>query len=82
VSSTASSGGGRLPSLLDPRVQMIAQGLDSSLTSPSDAAVNGPPEAPAVLTPGGPDDGSIVEDTVQAGTGSFEIWRRKPKKTP
>jgi hypothetical protein len=84
VSSTASSGGsgGRLPSLLDPRVQMIAQGLDSGLTSPSDAAVNGPPDVPAVLEPVGPDDKSIVEDTVQAGTGSFEIWRRKPKSRP
>lgn len=79
VSSTA-GGGGRLPSLLDPRVQTIAQGLDSSLAGPSDDAVKGPPEAPAVLTPSGPDEEAIVEDTVQAGTGSFEIWRRKPKR--
>ena len=70
-----------LPGLLDPRVQMIAQGLDSSLTSPSDAQVNGPPEAPAILSPVGPDDEAITEDTVQTGTGSYELWRRKAKKS-
>jgi hypothetical protein len=81
---TAASGGnsssGGLPALADPRVQMIAQGSDSSLEGPSEDAVTGPPEAPPVLTPIAHDEEAIDEDTVQIGTGSYELWRRKPKR--
>ena len=74
-------GGGRgLPTLLDARVQTVAQGIDGALSGPSDSQVSGLQDAPAVLSPAGPDGDMIVEDTVQAGTGSYEIWRRKLKK--
>lgn len=79
VRSTSSNGGGRLPDLIDARVQLIAQGVDNALTSPSDAAVTGlPPEVPVLSSPE-PDSDAITLDLVPAGTGSFELWKRKMK---
>ena len=82
VTPTSSGGGGArgLPNLLDARLQTIAHGLDGALRGPSDAQVGGLRDEPTVLSPAGPDGDTIVEDIVQAGTGSYEIWRRKPKK--
>jgi hypothetical protein len=80
--TNSGDGGSQLPSLnVDTRVQTIAQGGDEGLTAPTEAQVGGgPPPTPPVLSPVTPDDESIVEDPVQTGTGSYEIWRRKPKK--
>jgi filamentous hemagglutinin family protein len=78
--SPSPGGGKRLPPTLDVRLQVIAQGLDGSLVSPSDADVGGlPPEAP-VLESAEADDDAIPLDAVPVSTGSYEIWHRKVKR--
>ncbi|WP_293680737.1 filamentous hemagglutinin N-terminal domain-containing protein [uncultured Phenylobacterium sp.] len=80
VTATNSPGGARSSLTIDTRLQMIAQRQDSALTGPTDAEVSGPPATPPLIAPVGPDEETIDEDTVQVGTGSYEIWRRKSKK--
>uniref|UniRef100_UPI0025E9A51C hypothetical protein n=1 Tax=Phenylobacterium sp. TaxID=1871053 RepID=UPI0025E9A51C len=73
-------GGGNGLNLFDARVQQLYHGDDGAMLGAGEAAVASRPEAPPLLTAAEPAADEILLDPVAAATGSYELWRNRPKK--